>query len=67
MDKAMKEYDTSTNYQRYNYRLNLDMNVTASTLIQVGIGGALEKTNRSAQLTPMISGTIFGYNRLRYQ
>ena len=28
VDKTMKEYDTNANYQRYNYRLNMDMNIT---------------------------------------
>lgn len=63
VDKNMKEYDTNANYQRYNYRMNIDMNITATTLIQVGIGGALEKTNRSGAVnTDDIWYSIFGYN-----
>ncbi|MDR1743762.1 MAG: TonB-dependent receptor [Dysgonamonadaceae bacterium] len=45
VDKMLKEYDTNANYQRYNYRLNVDINPSASTVIKLGVGGALEKTN----------------------
>jgi hypothetical protein len=38
------------------------MNVTASTLIQVGIGGALEKTNHAGATSDYIWHSIFGYN-----
>jgi TonB-linked SusC/RagA family outer membrane protein len=62
VDKTMKEYDTNANYQRYNYRMNLDMDITASTLIQVGLGGALEKTNHAGTTSDNIWYSIFGYN-----
>jgi TonB-linked SusC/RagA family outer membrane protein len=65
VDKTMKEYDTNANYQRYNYRMNVDMNLTASTLIQAGIGGSLEKSNRPGAYHPDdIWGSIFAYNPL---
>lgn len=62
VDKTMKEYSTNANYQRYNYRLNMDMNITPSTLIQVGIGGALEKTNHAGATSDYIWYSLFGYN-----
>ena len=62
VDKTMKEYDTNANYQRYNYRMNIDMNITASTLIRVGIGGALEKTNHAGASSDQIWYSTFGYN-----
>jgi TonB-linked SusC/RagA family outer membrane protein len=62
VDKTMKEYDTNANYQRYNYRMNLDMDITSSTLIQVGIGGSLEKTNHAGTTSDNIWYSVFGYN-----
>ena len=44
-DDAIKAYDTNANYQRWNYRMNFDLDVTKTTLISVGVSGWLSKQN----------------------
>lgn len=41
--KEFKEldYDNGDSFTRYNYRANLDMNLTKSTLLKVGLGGVV--------------------------
>ena len=62
VDQSMKEYNTNANYERYNYRMNMDMAITSTTKIHVGIGGALEKTNHSGTTSDNIWNATFGYN-----
>jgi TonB-linked SusC/RagA family outer membrane protein len=62
VDKTMKEYNTNANYERYNYRLNMDLDVTSTTKIHVGIGGSLEKTNHAGASSDYIWYSLFGYN-----
>lgn len=38
---AENKYDTNTTYERFNYRANVNMNITKSTLVRVGLGGYL--------------------------
>lgn len=35
------KYNTNTTYEHFNYRANVNMNVTKSTLVKIGIGGYL--------------------------
>lgn len=44
-DEAIKDYDTNANYQRWNYRMNFDLDITKTTLISVGVSGWLSKQN----------------------
>lgn len=45
-DNSLDKYNTNANYRRMNYRLNVDMNLTKTTLLKVGVSGALEKQNQ---------------------
>lgn len=45
-DKAIrKDYNTNPGSQRWNYRLNTDIDVTKTTLVKVGVSGSLKKRN----------------------
>src|SRR5690606_12453497 len=45
VDEAFKEYNTNTNYRRYTYRMNVDMDITPTTLLRAGVSGSLRKEN----------------------
>lgn len=38
-DNLKEEYGRGSGYNRYNYRLNTDVNITKSTVLNVGVGG----------------------------
>ena len=45
-DDAIKnDYNTNPNSQRWNYRLNTDIDITKTTLLKVGVSGSLKKRN----------------------
>lgn len=44
-DNSLKEYKTNANLSRWNYRINLDLDVTKTTLFRIGVAGFLEKKN----------------------
>lgn len=49
-DEAMrKDYNTNPSSQRWNYRLNTDIDITKSTLVKVGVSGSLKKRNAPGQ------------------
>ena len=41
----MTDYNTNANYHRWNYRMNVDIDLTKSTLLKVGVSGSLDKQN----------------------
>jgi len=46
-DKALKDYNTNSNLDRYNYRMNTDIDITPTTVLRTGVSGFLEKQNRA--------------------
>ena len=49
-DEAMRQdYNTNPSSQRWNYRLNTDIDITKSTFVKVGVSGSLKKRNAPGQ------------------
>lgn len=61
-DAKLKDYDTNANYQRWNYRMNIDMDITKTTLLQVGVSGWLAKRNESGFGEYEIWSAALGYS-----
>ena len=61
-DKGLKEYNTNANYRRWNYRLNVDLNLTKTTLLKVGVGGSLDKQNQPGGTSKQIWESVLSYN-----
>ena len=36
-DKGINKYDTNVDYKQYNFRANIDMNLTSSTIMSLGL------------------------------
>lgn len=61
-DESMKDYKTNSNYRRWNYRMNTDLNLTSTTVLRVGVAGALEKKNQPGGAYNEIWESLMGYN-----
>ncbi|MFV0390913.1 MAG: SusC/RagA family TonB-linked outer membrane protein [Paludibacteraceae bacterium] len=62
-DDALNNYNTNSNLERYNYRMNVDIDITKTTVLHTGVSGFLEKQNRSG-LDMNIWESIVGYSPL---
>lgn len=61
VDEGLKDYDTNSSYHRWNYRVNVDMDITKSTLVRVGIAGSLDKMNQPG-VGNSVSESVMGYS-----
>jgi len=58
-DAALTKFKTNSKLRRWNYRSNVDIDVTKTTLLRTGVSGFLEKQNR-AGLNDNIWNSIAG-------
>ena len=64
-DKAIKDkYNTNANYNRWNYRVNLDITATPTTIIRIGTSGDLSTRNAPGQGDVDLWNSLFGYNAI---
>lgn len=61
-DNKVKDYNTNATYERWNYRMNVDIDITRTTLLQVGLGGALERKNEPAFTGSAIWNSVINTN-----
>ena len=59
-----KKYDTNANYKRWNYRMNMDIDVTPTTIIKLGVSGNLNKRNSPGLGDQYLWSELFGFNAL---
>lgn len=64
VDNALKDYNTNANFRRWNYRMNVDIDITKSTLLKVGVSGSLQKANDSGVGSDAIWTALMGYNAI---
>ena len=65
-------YNTNANYHRFNYRVNLDIDVTPTTLLRIGTSGDLHLENGPGTIDPTnpsasdnnVWNSLFGYNAI---
>ena len=58
------KYDTNANYKRWNYRVNLDIDITPTTILKLGVSGDLSKRNAPGMGDTDTWNSLFGYNAI---
>lgn len=58
------KYNTNTTYERFNYRANIDMNITKTTLARIGIGGWLVNRTQPGTESDQIWGSFAEFTPL---
>ena len=64
-DSTLRDrYNTNANYRRWNYRVNLDIDATPTTLIRIGTSGDLSLRNAPGMGDGDAWNSLFGYNAI---
>ncbi|WP_423130291.1 SusC/RagA family TonB-linked outer membrane protein [Gaoshiqia sp. Z1-71] len=63
-DQALKDYNTNANFRKWTYRMNIDVDITKTTLLKAGISGSLQKQNDPGVGSDAIWTSLMGYNSI---
>lgn len=55
---ALNRYKTNAKYKRYNFRSNVDVNLTKSTILELGVGGWIVDQNKPGSSSDDIWGSL---------
>ena len=54
----LNRYKTNANYKRYNFRSNVDVNITKTTILELGVGGWIVDQNKPGSSSDDIWGSL---------
>jgi len=54
----LNKYNTNVDYKRYNFRSNVDVNITPSTVVELGVGGWVVAQNKPGSSSDNIWGSM---------
>ncbi len=60
-DRSLASYSTNANYKRYNFRSNVDVNVTKTTILELGVGGWITDQNKPGTVSDHIWESLVSY------
>ena len=61
-DESIKKYNTNANFRKWTYRMNVDIDITKSTLLKVGVSGSLRKKNDTGVGQDDLWTAMLGFN-----
>ena len=54
----LNKYNTNVDYSRYNFRSNVDVNITPTTVVELGVGGWVVSQNKPGSSSDNIWGSM---------
>ncbi|MBL4561441.1 MAG: TonB-dependent receptor [Labilibaculum sp.] len=62
VDKSLKDYNTNANFRKWTYRINVDIDITKTTILKTGVSGSLRIQNDPGIGSDAIWTSLMGYN-----
>ena len=58
----LNDYDTNVRYKRFNFRSNVDINLTKTTILEMGVGGWIVNQNKPGSNSDAIWTSMAGFD-----